>query len=119
MRELSILEVRASHVYLLAECRFGNRNEDVGNDGGTDPNDPVSKAMELIQLCDRLANSRRGTFKKVKDIKKSLQKFLVKMLDLCQPGDHRKKEDTKARKECEIAQFLSKDDKLKGISIKG
>ena len=122
MHELSILEVRASHVYLLAEHRLKEFNEHVGYDGGTCenlPHDPVSKAMELIQICSRLARTRRVAIKKVKNIKKCLEQFLVKMLDLCQPGDYRRDKGREARNQCEIALFLNKDDNLKDISIKG
>ena len=56
--------------------------------------------MELIIICRRLAQTRRGAIKKVNGVKKGLEKFLVKMLDLCRP--HRDPD------KCEITLCLSK-----------
>ena len=88
MFEISFLEVRASTAYLLAEIQCKENTED-----------SISKVMQLIHICDRLAQTRRGSIRKVDHVKKSLEKFLIKMLDLCRPNQDRAK--------CEITLFLS------------
>ena len=73
MAEISILKARASPAYLLAETKQDNFM------------DPITKAMELIRICEKLVQTRRGAIKKVENVRKDLEKFLVKMLDLCRP----------------------------------
>lgn len=119
MLELSILEVRASQAYLLAETYHREASSwldswVIGNDPSVEDTinqDPINKVMELIIICRRLTQTRRGAIKKVDNVKKGLEKFLVKMLDLCRPH--------KDPARCEITLFLSKDDNIKGISVKG
>ena len=88
MFEISFLEVRASTAYLLAEIQCAEGTQD-----------SISKVMQLIHICDRLAQTRRGSIRKVDHVKKSLEKFLIKMLDLCHPNQDEEK--------CEITLFLS------------
>ena len=71
--DVSILKARASPAYLLAETKQDNFM------------DPITKAMELIRICEKLVKTRRGAIKKVENVRKDLEKFLVKMLDLCRP----------------------------------
>ena len=93
MAEISIFKARASPAYLLTETKQPLQQEPINFQ------DPISKAMELIKICDTLAETRRGAIKKVENIRKVLEKFLVKMLDLCRPGQ--------TLSECEVGLFLS------------
>ena len=131
MLEISNLEVRASHAYLLAETyhrvansRPDNSNWVIGNDQNVGEDvegtindmhirrhDTINTAMELIRICSKLEQTRRGAIKKVDNVKKGLEKFLVKMLDLCRPHEDPTKD--------EITLFLNKDDHIEGIFIKG
>ena len=97
MLEISSLEVRASTAYLLAEIQYNYKMPYDPNVENTP--DSISKVMELIHICDRLAQTRRGSIRKVDYVKKSLDKFLIKMLDLCRPYEDKEK--------CEITLFLS------------
>ena len=87
MAEISILKARASPVYLLAETKQNFK-------------DPITKAMELIKVCETLAETRRGAIKKVGNVHRDLEKFLVKMLDLCRPSP--------IPEDCEVELFLSR-----------
>ena len=87
MAETSILEARASPAYLLAETKQDKFE------------DPITKAMELINICKALAETRRGAIRIVKNVHKDLEKFLVKMLDLCRPSP--------TPEDCEVRLFLS------------
>ena len=72
--------------------------------------DPINKAMRIINCCSRLVKGKKGVIKKILSIQRSLELFLVKMLDLC---------DARSHKACEISTFLDKDDHLEGIFIGG
>ena len=98
MAEISILKARASPAYLLAETKQNFQDPMYFQDPFTFQ-DPISKAMELIKICQTLEETRRGAIKKVGKIREDLEKFVVKMLDLCHPSTTEDK--------CEVGLFLS------------
>ena len=79
MKSLDKLEGRAGIIYLLAEYKHGSVEKNY--------KDPVDQAMRLIRQCSNIAKAHFLLEEKAKKIKISLEKFVVKILSLCDRGE--------------------------------